>query len=153
MVYSFRTSRELHYFESEDFEIVRGDSRELLLIITGINAAKLEQQSESRYTTLQNIPDNSDLEEPFDLTGATVSLSVRKTENSDALLVEKTSADPNQINIINPTQGRVEIYFIPTDTEDLEIGEYFYDIQIDTDAGNRYTAVKGKIFLLGDVVR
>lgn len=154
MVHEFKTTQELHYFTNIDFEIIRGDSRDMLLILTFINAAQLEQQQEDRYTTLQTIQDNSDLEEPFDLTGSVVKMMVRKTEDIDNILISKSSVNPTEVLILDPaTDGRVEIYFDPADTEDLVIGEYFYDIQVDTANNKRYTPVKGKMYLIGDVVR
>jgi len=154
MVHEFRTTQELHYFSNIDFEIVRGDSRDMLLILTAINVEKLEDQLGKRYTTLQTIPDNSDLEEPFDLTGAVVRMMVRKTEDSSEILITKVSTTPTEALILTPeSEGKVEIYFDPADTEDLDVGEYFFDIQVDTATSKRYTPVKGKMYVVGDVVR
>ena len=56
----------------------------------------------------------------FDLTSAVVSLAVKTNETDTTVLIEKTSADVSEIQILAPASGGVlEIYLLPADTASL----------------------------------
>jgi len=65
---------------------------------------------------------------PYDLTGKTVVLSVRRDAPKSSLtpiLIQKT-----QTVFTNPTLGEVTFTFAAVDTSTLGIDQYIYDVQI-----------------------
>jgi len=51
------------------------------------------------------------------------------------------------------TSGVATISILPTDTVDLEPGEYDYDISVRTSSNQTYTVQRGKLDLLYDITR
>ena len=104
----------------------RGDSRTLAITVT----------------------DSAD--QPIDLTGAIARFTVRKAIDKE-VLISKSSADPAQIDIIDPTNGKLEIYIVPNDTKTLKPGGYVFDVEITLSNGKVYTVVFGNFIVKGDV--
>jgi hypothetical protein len=84
---------------------------------------------------------------PYDLTGAKVWLSV-KDETSDtdanALILKRNDlagGDATEINVIDPSGGILEVYFVPADTNSLEEGDYWFDLVIENSSAKVMQAV------------
>lgn len=74
----------------------------------------------------------------IDITGATVYLSVKDEQNSSVNLFQVVTTTHT-----SPTTGQTEIEVEPADTASLELGNYWYDIQITTSSSEKYTVLKG----------
>jgi len=91
--------------------------------------------------------DNSDppLLIPIDLTGGTVTLTVRLKAREPTVLIQKTSATPAEITILNQItdKGRADIFFVPGDTTAVAIkpGQFVYDIWFEDSTGERFAAI------------
>lgn len=66
--------------------------------------------------------------------GDKVTMSVKKTTEDSSYAFQKFIIGSGDINIV------------PADTSDLEFGEYVYDIQIETTAGEVFTVVPPAVF-------
>lgn len=122
----------------------------------------LPRGNSRRYRVLVREPDlgESDTDgQPIDLTGTTIVFEVkrqpepRRLSPNDEVVVRKTSDDANEIEILDQTVeetlGYCVVKLLPSDTEFLAPGTYAYSIDVTTDAGDRYTVVRGRIFLKG----
>lgn len=122
----------------------------------------LPRGDSKRYLVLIREPDRGDDDEdaqPIDLTGATLVFQmkrqpeVRRLSPTDDVVVTKTSDDANEIEILDQTQeatkGYCRVRLVPEDTEFLAPGTYAYSIVVTTGLGDRYTAVRARIFLRG----
>lgn len=85
-----------------------------------------------------------------DITGGTVTLTVKENYGD---------ADPGALQIIvlsgaltDPANGQTNIVIADTDTTSVDVGNYLYDIQLNTAGGDIYTLVLGN-FLLKDKVK
>jgi hypothetical protein len=73
-----------------------------------------------------NLPDQS-------LDDVTVSWYVRKVLSGD-VLIQKTSADPDQIEILEPkSKCQVYVYLQPVDTQNLHPGCYYWGFKLERD--------------------
>jgi hypothetical protein len=99
----------------------------------------LEQGSQFKHQlTLKETTDGP----PIDITGWTWEMQVRKRTDDPAILT--LTSDGNGIDIIDATNGIIEINVSSADTEALEPGTYKYDLE--------YTATGETVRLLeGDV--
>ena len=85
--------------------------------------------------------------EPVDLTGATIYFSVKKKETDTGNpLIQKVSTDSVQIEVPNPTDGIAKIYLQPSDTQNLDITQYKFDVWMVSSIGKRFVVVKPSIF-------
>ncbi len=82
----------------------------------------------------------------FNLTGHSLTFTVKYNENESANIVLKISSDINQIDIFDPVAGEANIFLVPADTEDFEPGDYFYDIWVTLSTGERFTVIKKNNF-------
>ena len=92
---------------------------------------------------------------PVDLTGADVKLLVKRrmSDEDESAEITKSSADPAQITITDPTNGVFEVYFVPADTADLTPGRHHFDIRIKLSSGKQYVVPSGVgAFTVLDVV-
>jgi len=84
----------------------------------------------------------------FDLTGSTVTMYVKRriTDKDSEAVITKTGT------LTDATNGVVEFYLTPSDTEDLtELADnhpYPVDFQVVTDAGKKYTVLRTQFVLL-----
>lgn len=80
--------------------------------------------------------------QPYDLTGTTVKFAMKVSAGSAsqgvALEKELTILDP-------PTDGKAKLILLPSETTDLALAIYAYDIRLKKDADNIYTVVEGEI--------
>jgi len=74
----------------------------------------------------------------FDLTDATIWFSVKKTLADVNPLILKKSDTPTDITITSAREGTAEIYLIPSDTFDMDVREYLFDVWVVTATGARY---------------
>ena len=81
---------------------------------------------------------------PFNLIGATLAFTVRRTDRSEVLI-------ENEPVITNASEGRFTIALNPSDTEDLEGNvKYLYDVEYRV-GGSVRTLVKDRLFLKHDI--
>jgi hypothetical protein len=83
---------------------------------------------------------------PYDLTGARAWLTVKEETDSDAdtVILKRNylaGGDNTEINIIDPSNGILEVYFIPDDTKTLQDGGYWFDLVIENADGKTIQAV------------
>lgn len=115
-------------------------------------------QTESRDIDLlvvEDVPDVNGVlvQQPMDLTGATVTFSVRDDVSSPTLLIGKDSTDSSKIEITLPmTSGEVVIHIVPGDTQHMEPGEYVFDIWVELSSGKRIPIVPPSEFLIKEAV-
>lgn len=102
-----------------------------------------------------NYPDGR----PVDLTGAKVWFTVKdraKDPDSQARILKKNLAaggSDDEILILTPaTDGKVEVYIVPADTENIDPATYRYDIQVIV-GGKTYTVVRDQITFKEDVTK
>lgn len=82
----------------------------------------------------------------IDITGSTVYFTAKNI---------LTEADPGDIQVITtahtaPTLGQTVIYIADTDT-DVDVGEYYYDIQLTDATANKYTVLQGRLKIASPV--
>jgi hypothetical protein len=87
------------------------------------------------------------------ITGATIKFSVKEKIGDTTCKIEKSSAVATEINITDAVNGEYEIYLLPADTQNLDIGSYEYDSELTTTTGKVYTTVRGEFNVLADVTR
>jgi len=105
------------------------------------NALALERGEDGDYDGVAQLEDNSRI----DLTGKTLILDVFSESQR---LIEKTSADVNQINVTTPAEGEFTIFFTRQDTVVLEerrsgLLAYRYNLwMVDNISGKRELLIK-----------
>lgn len=85
---------------------------------------------------------------PYDLTDASIWLTVKddtSDADADALITKRNDlaggADA-QIKVVSPaTDGVLEVYFVPADTNGWSEGTYWFDLVVENSAGKRVQAV------------
>ena len=86
----------------------------------------------------------------IDLTGATAVFTVKQTREGPILL-QKSTADPNEGLVGAADQGEVYFYITDTDTVNMEIRQYVYDVRVTLSNGKAYTVLVGVLDLIGPV--
>lgn len=66
----------------------------------------------------------------FDLTGASLWFTVKKTIKDVDFVVQKRSTDPSEIAITSAKEGKASIYLLPADTNLLDVREYVFDVWV-----------------------
>ena len=93
--------------------------------------------------------------DPVDITGAAI-IFTAKTSEAEAPSIQRRSplagGDVTQIEITDATKGEFKVHLVPSDTENLEAGNYVYDIQMTLNSKVR-TIIKSKLTLLEDVTK
>ncbi len=51
------------------------------------------------------------------------------------------------------TDGKVQYEIIPSETQDLNVGDYYYDLEIESPAGETYTFGVGIFNILSEITR
>jgi hypothetical protein len=83
---------------------------------------------------------------PIDLTDARVVMSVKvKAEDRDPLIF-KSSDDPDQVLITQPREGVAKIFLVPSDTKNLDIRAYVFDVWVVLSNGKPYPVVPPSVF-------
>ena len=86
---------------------------------------------------------------PVDLTGYTAVMDVRPTPNSSTLITQLTTENGGLI--LNQVTGQVEIFISASDTSDLPLGEFQYDVNITSDSGYVTKLIMGSFVVLDPV--
>lgn len=63
--------------------------------------------------------------------------------------LKRSVENPEPLLTIQAAEGETDITISPSDTKDLSLGLYSYDIHVETTAGNVYTVIADKIFEVG----
>lgn len=97
---------------------------------------------------------------PVDLDSCKLWFTVKqRTSDPDAnaLLMKKNTAaggGDTQIRVLTPsTDGKAEIYLVPTDTDLINPGVYVYDVQVTLANGKTYTITRDQIVFKEDVTK
>ena len=88
---------------------------------------------------------NKDTLVPYDITGCTVNMQIRKAQQSDVIVDASTTN--GKITIVNAVEGRIGIKLKAADTSLLAVKEALYDMEVvfpnaDTDT---YRILEGKV--------
>lgn len=92
-----------------------------------------------------------------DLTDSELRFTVKERTSDTQALAKITKAntaaggDDTQIKITNAAGGACEVYLVPADTETLNPGTYYWDIEVILADGKKITAVRDRITLKDDV--
>ena len=95
--------------------------------------------------------------DPVDLTDAEIRFTVKeklKDPQSAAKITKANAAaggSDDEIKIINAAGGRLDVYLVPADTEDIDPATYQWDIEVILSSGKKITAVRDRITLKDDV--
>ena len=88
----------------------------------------------------------------FELDGVTtanaVYFSVKKTLFDTEYILQKTIGN----GIVKIEDGKYSVRVAPSDTHDLEVGTYYYDLQIDVN-GDVFTVLYGTLEIIADITR
>lgn len=80
---------------------------------------------------------------PFDITGASLYLTVKAINAFGAVVLRKTSSPASGITIVSPRGGRAQITFSPSDTAGMTEGvQYVYDLWIKLAGGEQIPLIK-----------
>lgn len=88
---------------------------------------------------------------PMNLTGATVTMTLSTSTNpgsGDTPTLQKV-----QTSHADPDNGLTSITIDSTDTEDLDAGTYYYDVQVVDASGNRTSLKRDKFVINADITR
>ena len=82
---------------------------------------------------------------PYDITGCTVNMQIRKSQQSDVIIDASTTN--GKITIVNGVEGRIGVKLKAADTSLLAVKEALYDMEVvfpnaDTDT---YRILEGKV--------
>lgn len=81
-------------------------------------------------------------ETDVDLTGARVIFSVKCDLSDAAPLIQKDSnAGAGEVDINHPKEGKAEIKLVPSDTQNMDVGEYVFDVWVVLASGTRSPVV------------
>lgn len=83
----------------------------------------------------------------YPLTGITVLMDIVGTKNDDDFVLQKSSDNVEEINIIEPANGKAIIYLLPEDTMNME-GNYDYEITLIQGEDFKKTIVKDVLKVL-----
>lgn len=122
---------------SSSIEVYQGESKDLELEIV----QEVEQ------------PDETVVEEPVDLTGSKVCMTVRKTVGDPERKIAKDSTNALDIEILTPaTDGMVIIHIVPDDTMNLDPGKYVFDVWVVLSSGKRLPVIEVSEFIVKEPV-
>ena len=110
----------------QKIEIPRGDSRVITATITDTDGSAL------------------------DLTNLTTAyLSVKETKDATVYVIKNKAGSVEG----DPTDGVISFAIAPADTQDEDVGEWWYDIQLTFDDGTVYTPIIDNFEILADISR
>jgi hypothetical protein len=90
-----------------------------------------------------------------DITNDTMFFAVREDEEgtSTNYVFSKSSANSDEIEKTDPTNGEYKVYWDAADTSSLEIKDYFYAVEIIDSDSKRHTILTGIFKILPDIIR
>lgn len=91
--------------------------------------------------------------DPIDITGYTVKFTARVNYPDKSVVDDSDAAISTTALIPTGTDGVAEFEIIPTQTQELDIRDYFYDIQLKSPSGEVSTIGVGKFILLNEITR
>ena len=122
---------------SNAIELYQGESKDLSLFV----CQDVEQA------------DGTFVEEPVDLTGATLTMTVRTMAGSPDVLISKSSSNALEIEILSPEEdGEALIHIDSVDTETMAAGEYRFDIWVLLSSGKRVPVVEVSEFIVNEPI-
>jgi len=83
--------------------------------------------------------------------GATGVFSIKVTKDSSSPVIRKSTAVPSEGAIGSPDAGELFFYIVPSDTVNLDIRQYVFDVKVTLSSGKTYTIVEGVINLQQNV--
>lgn len=86
-----------------------------------------------------------------DLTGSSLIFTVKAFATDPTPAIQKSSMVAGEIDIIDPVNGVAEINILPSDTANLETGQYVFDIQLTTAASKIHTLLTGVLEICQDI--
>ncbi len=101
-------------------------------------------------------------EDPYDLTLYTARMQIRKkyADQDKGLPLLSLTDDPPSTGdadgggiVLDDATPNIVITITDTETAALPRGEYFYDLELESDAGLVTKLLRGKVFVLGEVTR
>lgn len=97
--------------------------------------------------------------DPVDLTNAklTFTLKEKMSDPDDQAIFQKKNTeaggDDTEIKVLDPVGGSAEIYIVPDDTDDVNPGNYMWDVQVTLANGKTYTVLRGRVTFKEDVTK
>jgi len=82
-----------------------------------------------------------------DLTDAIGVLTIKEKKNDTSNVLIKSTNIKGEGELGSRDEGEMFFYLVPTDTEDLSIQQYVYDINVTLKSGKRYTVIEGVLNL------
>jgi len=124
-------------------ELYRGESATFEIIAFDPDAAETD-------------PPTDDPEARIDLTDAVIHFWAKLNRTSAEVAIELDSESLAQIEILDQTEaatkGKARIYLEPIDTDDLETGNYEFEVRAVDDAGAVRTLASGQLILKREVI-
>lgn len=77
------------------------------------------------------------------LTGAQGVLTVKTDKNATSPVFQKSTMVGSQGAIGSPDQGEMFFYIVPSDTANLDIRQYVFDVRTTLSTGKSYTVLEG----------
>lgn len=111
----------------QNIEIYRGDNRTFLVAVKDGDGAVV------------------------DITGASIKFSVKEEISDTDYVIQKTVG--SGITITGAANGIYEVYLVPADTQNIDVGVYEYDSELTTAAGNVYTLIRGEFTVQAEITR
>lgn len=97
---------------ANQIEVYKGQSKDLVL-----------------ETVKDEVVDGKSVENPLDLTGASLYLMVKRKPGDPEALISKSTQSALEIQIkMPPILGIAYVYFVPSDTAALPAGDYVFDL-------------------------
>lgn len=87
-----------------------------------------------------------------DLTGYTVEMDVRLFEESGTEVITLTTAN-SRVDVSDVANGNVTLTIADTDTDDLSIGSYTYDLRIESSGGTASFPLYGQFDVIPTTTR
>lgn len=111
--------------------------------ILGADEVKI-YKGESKTFLLSVLDGNNN---PVDLAGSEIYFTLRPKLCDDKVVLTKSSLDSAQIEIKSPaTDGEAYVHFVPSDTEDLDHGDYVYDVWVKLTNGKQIVIIEPSLF-------
>lgn len=89
----------------------------------------------------------------LNLTSAAIIFMAKENITDDDLDAKIAKSVGSGITIDEATNGLFTVVLSPSDTEDLDAGNYYYDIEVTDASSNVYTVMIGLLTLIADVTR
>jgi hypothetical protein len=83
---------------------------------------------------------------PVNLTGCSIYMTVKSSLSDITNLFQKSTQNGSQITITAPTAGQAQIYLLPSDTQTLDIRDYYFDVWVVLVSGARYAVIPPSTF-------